>query len=288
MRHKSFLGLNPQGFHQISYQEWGDPCNEDVVLCIHGLTRNGGDFYWLAEQLSKTYRVVCPDMVGRGRSTYLYDGARYHYAQYMSDVNALIARLNVKQIKWVGTSMGGIIGMMLASQPLSPISAMVLNDIGPFVSAAGLQRLAKYVPKAHVFTQFEEAVHFLKTTLLGCRDLTALQWKQMAEQSIVWDAVQKRWTVAYDPAIASTIPTKDIKDLDFWKYWERIVCPVLAMQGADSDLLSSDTLEQMARKPAVKTVSFPKQGHALSLATPDQIALIEQWFAKHDASKDVP
>ena len=275
MRHKSFLGLNPQGFHRISYQEWGDPNNGDVVVCVHGLTRNGGDFHWLAERLSKTYRVVCPDMVGRGRSDYLYDATRYHYAQYMSDICTLIARLNVDCVKWIGTSMGGLIGMMLASQPQSPIASMVLNDIGPFVSAAGLQRLAKYVPKAHVFSKFEEAVQFLQTTLLGCKDMSALQWKQLAEQSIVWDTVNSRWTVAYDPAIAATIPVKDIKDLDFWKYWERLACPVLALQGGESDLLSSQTLEQMARKPRVKTVSFPKQGHALSLATDTQISLIE-------------
>lgn len=279
MREKSFLGLNPQGFHRVYYQEWGDPKSDKVILCVHGLTRNSGDFYWLASALSANYRVVCPDIVGRGQSDYLHDPLRYNYPQYMADLNALVARLDVEEVIWVGTSMGGLIGMMLAGMAQNPISKMVLNDIGPFVPKEGLERLMKYVPKAHAFDQFEEVTQFLKTTLLGYKDVTALQWKQVAEQSVSWDAVSKTWNSLYDPKVASTIGPKTLADLDFWQHWEKITCPVLALHGDTSDILRRDTVQQMACKARVKTVSFPKQGHALSLATDAQIKLIRDWIS---------
>ncbi|TGW15876.1 alpha/beta hydrolase [bacterium NHP-B] len=278
MREKSFLGLNPQGFHRVVYQEWGEPDNPQVVVCVHGLTRNSGDFFWLAEALSKHFRVICPDMVGRGRSDYLRDAARYTYPQYMADLNVLLGRLDVERVHWVGTSMGGLIGMMMASLPQNPIKKMVLNDIGPFIPKEGLQRLMKYVPKNHAFEQFDEVIQFLKSNLLGYKDVTPLQWKQMAEQSVLWDVVNKTWNTNYDPLIASTISTKDVVDIDFWQYWEKLSCPVLALHGANSDILRQDTVNQMACKPGVKTHSFPKQGHALSLATSDQINLVTEFL----------
>jgi len=278
MREKSFLGLNPQGFHKVAYQEWGEADNPNVVLCVHGLTRNAGDFYWLAKALARKYRVICPDMVGRGNSDYFYDGSRYNYAQYMSDLNALMVRLEVGSLYWVGTSMGGLIGMMIGALSQNPIKAMVMNDIGPFVPSKGLERLAKYVPKAHVFNTFEAATHFLKSTLLGCNDLTDAQWKQLTDQSMVWDGIEKRWTVRYDPQVAATIPTKNFTDIDFWAHWDRLHMPILALQGAESDILVQSTLQQMASKARVTTHSFPKQGHALSLATEEQIHIIQEWF----------
>ena len=282
MREHSFLGLNPRGFHRVCYKEWGDPHNDRVVICVHGLTRNSGDFFWLAEALSDQFRVVCLDVVGRGQSDYLHDPARYTYPQYMADINALFARLNTKKVCWVGTSMGGLIGMMMASMPQNPIKKMVFNDIGPFVPKEGLQRLVKYVPKTHAFSEFDEVIQFLKTTLMGYRDVTALQWKQIAEQSVRWDLVSKTWNSAYDPHISSTIGTKDVADLNFWEFWEKIACPVLVLHGESSDILRHDTVAQMACKPRVKTVSFPKQGHALSLATKEQIDLVRNWFLDNE------
>lgn len=282
-REKCFVGLNPQGFHRVVYYEWGDPHNDQVVLCVHGLTRNGRDFDWLAEKLAADYRVVCPDIVGRGKSDYLRDSARYNYPQYMADLTALIARLGVQKVHWVGTSMGGLIAMMLASLPQNPIKKLVLNDIGPFVPKEGLERLMKYVPKAHAFSQFEEASEFFKTTLMGYKDVSAQTWKKVVEQSITWDPVGKTWNTTYDPAVASTIDLKKVADVDFWTYWEKIACPVLAFHGDNSDILRADTVAQMAQKPRVKTVSFPKQGHALSLATDTQIGLIQDFLQEDTA-----
>lgn len=278
MQEKCFFGLNPQGFHRIVYDEWGDDTQDTVVICVHGLTRNAGDFFWLADALKSDFRIACPDMVGRGRSDYLRDPVRYTYPQYMADLNVLLARLQAKNVLWVGTSMGGLLGMMLASLPQTPIKALVLNDIGPFVPADGLKRLVKYVPKEHVFGQFEEIKAFLRSTLLGYNDVNDLQWKQLAEQSTFWDPVTQKWQVRYDPSVASTLNPANITDQDFWKYWDTLTCPVLALQGGESDILTHDTVKQMARKPRTRIVPFVGQGHALSLATKDQIILIRDWL----------
>ena len=130
----SLLGLSAAGFHRIAYTDWGDPAAERVVVCVHGLTRNGRDFDWLAESLAdRGARVVCPDIVGRGRSDWLANAAGYTDPQYLADLTALIARLGVSEVSWVGTSMGGLLGMVLAAQPNTPIRRLVINDVGPFV-----------------------------------------------------------------------------------------------------------------------------------------------------------
>ncbi|MGL6188223.1 MAG: alpha/beta fold hydrolase [Holosporales bacterium] len=282
MREKYFLGLNPQGFHKIVYSEWGDPDNPRVVICAHGLTRNRHDFDWLAESLSKHFRVVCPDIVGRGQSDYLHDPLKYNYPQYMADMNALIARLNVEKLMWVGTSMGGLIGMMLAGVPQSPITKMVINDIGPLVPAEGLRRLSQYAPVSHIFQEFDDIIDYLKETLRGYSGFTALQWKKLAENSAVWDEIHKGWKALYDPAVAAYLSTSDLTDLDFWKYWNQLNCPCLVLHGAISDILRADTALEMSRKPRVRVIDFEGQGHALSIGTPEQIDLVAQWLLKEE------
>ena len=133
MRKSSFFGLGPHGFHRVAYTEWGDANNPRVLMCVHGLSRNGRDFDALAEAMQDRYRVICPDIVGRGESEWLQHSADYNYPQYLADMNALIARLNVSSVDWVGTSMGGLIGMMLAAQPGAPIQKLVMNDVGPYI-----------------------------------------------------------------------------------------------------------------------------------------------------------
>src|SRR5258708_7287546 len=150
MNQRSLLGLGPRGFHRLAYVEWGEACS-GTVICAHGLTRNGRDFDRLAASLAGARRVVCPDMAGRGRSGWLADAADYGYQQYCADMNALIARLGVEAVDWVGTSMGGLIGLMLAAMPESPIRRLVLNDIGPFIPKAALERMAGYVGKDPAF-----------------------------------------------------------------------------------------------------------------------------------------
>jgi pimeloyl-ACP methyl ester carboxylesterase len=141
-----FLGLGLGGFHRLAYVAWGEGRTQPPVLCVHGLTRNGRDFDGLAADLASSGRtVVCPDVVGRGRSGWLANPALYGYPQYLGDAAALIARLDAAEVDWVGTSMGGLIGMMLAAQPNNPIRRLVLNDVGPFIPQAALLRIGSYV-----------------------------------------------------------------------------------------------------------------------------------------------
>ena len=150
-----FLGLSQAGFHRVAYVEWGLPGNPRVCICVDGLTRNGRDFDELAGALQSDWRVLCPDIVGRGDSDRLADPAAYGYPQYLADMNALIARAGAARVDWVGTSMGGLIGMMLAAQANSPIRRLVINDIGPFIPKAGLERIAGYVGKDPRFAALE-------------------------------------------------------------------------------------------------------------------------------------
>ena len=142
---KSFLGLGAHGFHRIVYFEWGDPRNEHVLVCVHGLTRRGRDFDYLARALEDRFRVVCVDLPGRGASDWLPVAADYQPATYVADLAALIARLDVPQVDWLGVSLGGLIGMMLAAQPKSPLKRLILDDIGAFIGLEALQRIASYV-----------------------------------------------------------------------------------------------------------------------------------------------
>ena len=163
----SFQGCSPSGFNEVFYTDWGDPAAERVIVCCHGLTRNGRDFDALAARLAsgidfppetessslgvrlsnlwrgrssaRSIRVICPDVAGRGRSEWLKDPANYGYPQYMSDMTALIARLGVQQVDWIGTSMGGLIGMFLAAAPNAPIRSLVVNDVGPILPRAALR-----------------------------------------------------------------------------------------------------------------------------------------------------
>ena len=142
----SALGLH--GFHRLTYYEWGDPANPKVVICVHGLTRNGRDFDDIARALSSEYRVLCPDIAGRGASEWLTHAEDYSYPVYCADMAALIARSGAQSVDWIGTSMGGLIGMLLAAQPNSPIRKLVMNDVGPFIPKASLERLATYDDRA--------------------------------------------------------------------------------------------------------------------------------------------
>jgi pimeloyl-ACP methyl ester carboxylesterase len=156
-RRRSVQCASPRGLHRIAYLEWGDPRNRDVLLCVHGLTRSSRDFDDLAHALCARFRVVCPDVAGRGDSDRLLDASLYAVPHYVSDMVTLIARLDVEAVSWVGTSLGGLIGMALAAQPQSPIARLVLNDAGPVVTRGSLERIAGYLGTRMQFQSVEEA-----------------------------------------------------------------------------------------------------------------------------------
>lgn len=278
MSERSFLGLSPAGFHKVAYTQWGRDDAARTAVCVHGLTRNGRDFDALALDLADRYRVACPDVVGRGRSDWLPVPALYGYPQYCADMNALIARLGVEALDWIGTSMGGLIGMMLAAQPNSPIRRLVINDVGPFVSKAGLQRIADYVGKDPVFEDIAAVESYLRFVLMGFGRLPDECWRHMAEHG-ARRLPDGRFGLAYDPGIGDAFKTQPIGDVDLWAVWDRIRCPVLVLRGADSDLLTAGTAEEMSRRgPGARVVEIAGTGHAPSLMVEEQKAIVRSFL----------
>ena len=270
--------LGPHGFHRLAYWEWPGPKGARTVVCVHGLTRNGRDFDALAESLSASCRVVCPDIVGRGKSDWLADPADYAYPVYLADMAALIARLDVEEVDWVGTSMGGLIGMMLAASPKAPIRRMVINDIGPLIAKEGLARIASYVGRDPSFGDIAEIEATLRVIAASFGPLSDAQWRHLATHS----AQQKpdgSLGFAYDPHIGDAFRATEPADLDLWSTWDRVRCQTLVIRGAESDLLRRGDAEAMTQRgPRARLIELPGIGHAPALMAQDQIAAISDFL----------
>lgn len=279
MRHGSYLSLNSKGFHRVAYTQWGDSDNPRVLVCVHGLTRNGRDFDTLAAALAGDYRVVCPDVVGRGASDWLTDKSDYGYPQYLSDMAALVAHLNADSVHWVGTSMGGLIGMLLAALPGSPVTRMVMNDVGPLIPKAALERIAAYVGDDPHFSDLQELDEYLREIYAPFGPFTDEQWHGLVRSSAraLDDA---KIGLAYDPGIAEPLKAMPKQDLDLWSTWSKVLCPVLVIRGEQSDLLLADTAEQMTTSgPGAELAVLAGMGHAPTLMSEDQIALVSDWLS---------
>jgi pimeloyl-ACP methyl ester carboxylesterase len=278
-RRRSVQCASPRGLHRMAYLEWGDPRNRDVLVCVHGLTRSSRDFDELARALCSQFRVVCPDVAGRGDSDRLADARLYGVPQYVSDMVTLIARLDVEAVRWVGTSLGGLIGMALAAQPHAPVARLVLNEAGPVVSRASLERIAGYVGTKMHFRSLEEADTYIRTISAPFGPHSDAQWRFLTE---TWLRPNDdgTWRAHYDPAIAESFrATLPDKDLELWPAYDAIRCPTLVLRGAQSDLLSRATAAQMsARGPKARVVEIPGVGHAPTLMHPDQIALVRDFL----------
>ena len=278
-RSGSYLGLSAGGFHRLAYVEWGAAKPDRTALCVHGLTRSGRDFDALAGALARDgLRVACPDVVGRGRSDRLADPAGYGYPQYLADMNALIARLDAPQVDWIGTSMGGLIGMMLAAQPNTPLRRLVINDVGPFIPKAALARIGEYVGRDPRFADLAAAEAYLREIHAPFGALTDQQWRHLTEHSVA-AAEGGGYRLAYDPAIAAPFRDAEPEDVDLWALWDLIAIPVLVLRGAESDLLPAETAAEMAaRGPRAEVAEIPGCGHAPALMDEHQIALVRDWL----------
>lgn len=279
-RERSVLCASTSGLHRVAYTEWGDPHNPEVVVCVHGLTRNGRDFDTLARALAGRYRVICPDVVGRGRSDWLKEPAGYGFPQYVADMVTLIARLDVEHVDWVGTSMGGLIGMFLGSLEPSPIRRMVLNDVGPVITAESLGRIGEYVGRAPRFASLEEAESYLRMVNAPFGPLSDAQWRHLTVHSVQQDS-DGLWRMRYDPGIGDPFRSALVfQNVDFWPIYQRIRCPVMITRGAESDLLARDTAEAMTRQgPGGELVEFAGVGHAPMFMADDQIAAVSRFLA---------
>jgi len=281
-REGRFQGLSPSGFHEIAYTDWGNIDDKRPIICVHGLTRQGRDFDYLAARLvAAGRRVICPDLPGRGRSGRLVNPDDYALPQYCADMNALLARLNVREVDWVGTSLGGLIGISLAGFRGSIIQKIVVNDIGPFVSASGLQRIGQYIgtmPSA--FAAIEEADQYFRKVLAPYGSLADEHWLHLAQHSIRWDTDRAQYTVLCDPAIAHAFRSPWSYPLNLWKYWEAIKAPTLVLHGAKSDLLTTAlTHEMRKRNPLANIFRFDDCGHVPPLMNSGQIEVVVKFLA---------
>ena len=279
MRTHYYRGLTPHEFYRSAYHEWGDPNNDNILMCVHGLTRNGRDFDYLARELSSEYRVICPDIVGRGKSDYLMVKDDYDYPLYCAEMATLMAKLDVDQVDWVGTSMGGLIGMMLAALPNNPIRKLVMNDVGPFIPKAALKRIMEYVGANPRLNSLQEIEAYIREVNATFGPLTDEQWHHYAEH-YSQQTDEGDFVLAYDKEVARPI-TKlpELIDIDFWPIYDAVKTPVLLLRGVDSDVLLHDTAKEMeSRGPKAKLVEIANTGHAPALMDRAQIDLVREWL----------
>lgn len=278
-RRRSVQCASPAGLHRIAYREWGDARNRDVLVCVHGLTRSSRDFDELARALCGQFRVVCPDVAGRGDSDRLADAKLYTWTQYVADMVTLIARLDVEAVNWLGTSMGGLIGMALAALPGNPVARLVLNDASPVIGRAALERIGAYVGQERRFETLEEAESYVRAIAAPFGPHSDAQWRFLAE---TWVRRQEdgSWRPHYDTRIAEAYrATMPEKDLELWPLYDAVRCPTLLVRGEHSDVVSHQAAAEMTRRgPKAKVAEIRGVGHAPTLLHPDQIAVVRDFL----------
>jgi pimeloyl-ACP methyl ester carboxylesterase len=272
-------GVGGSGAHDMAYVEWGDVFNPNVLICVHGLTRNSRDFDMLAEAMADRYRVVCPDVVGRGRSGWLDNKNDYGFPLYAADMQALIAHLGVSKVDWVGTSMGGLIGMLLAAAPSSPIGKLVLNDVGPVITVESLKRIGSYTGNAPLFPDYAAAEAYVRLVSAPFGPLTDAQWRHLTIHSLR-ERPDGQFEMGYDPGIAEAFRSNPIvANVDLWALYDMIKCPTLLIRGAESDLLARETAQQMTeRGPKAQKFEIAGVGHAPMLMDDAQIGIVRNFL----------
>lgn len=287
LRERYVQCLSPAGFHRMAYAEWGDPRNPRVLVCVHGLTRCGRDFDFLAQALADEYRVVCPDVVGRGRSDWLRDKMHYAIPQYAQDMTTLLARLDAESVDWLGTSMGGMIGMALAAQEDTPVRRLILNDVGPLLAAAALARIGEYLAAPPDFASPQEAEAYVRMVAAPFGRLSDEQWRQLTA-NVVKTTPNGRLALRYDPGIAAPFfallqASGAGRDIDLWPLYDAIRCPTLVIRGARSDLLSRETVAAMQeRGPRAQSVEIPDVGHAPMFLDAMQVGVVRDFLRGGD------
>jgi pimeloyl-ACP methyl ester carboxylesterase len=267
MQERFFQSQGPHGPHRIAYTEWGRALARLPTVCVHGLTRNSRDFDELAKVLERETRVFCPDIAGRGKSDWFADPSDYNYGQYLADMSAFIAHTGAAAVDWVGTSMGGIIGMLLASAEKAPIRRLVVNDVGPFIPLAALKRIGGYVGSPPEFTDPQAVEKYFREIYASFGKLSDENWRHLAAHGTRPLPDGKLAFLAVD------------KDIDFWDAYDRIQCPVLLLRGLKSDVLPAEVAQEMTRRgPRAQLVEFPRIGHAPALMDPTQIELIAEFL----------
>lgn len=277
---------NPDDTHIMAYNVRGNANNPNVLICVHGLTRNKHDFDFIADALSDHYRVVCVDVVGRCDSSWLSNPEYYGYPQYVDDLQNLIKHLGVNQVDWLGTSMGGLIGMFIAVQPQSPIRRLILNDIGAFLPKAALERINTYLQKKPHFDSLGALEIYLREVHAPFGKLTDEQWQHLALHSSRADTEGGHgYFLAYDYNIVVPFINASLDDIDLYDIWEKVTCPVLSIRGEASDILLPETVTKMASIHAdFTTITIKDTGHAPALMDTTQIQIVRDWLLKEKLS----
>jgi pimeloyl-ACP methyl ester carboxylesterase len=308
MRQEHFQSLANGSFHRIAYTDWGDAANPHVVVCVHGLARNSRDFDYLAAALASDCRIVCMDVAGRGESEWLENKSNYTFSTYQSDAAAMLARATgsaspswldrlrgdgATKLDWVGTSMGGLIGMFLAAKRNSPIRRLVLNDVGALIPWSALFRMKGYITRGKRFAGVEGVEAYLRDVCAPFGPLTDEQWRHLAFHSASRGegAQASEYYLRYDPAIGDglhghidpefPIGPDMLRGIDLWNVWSKVTCPTLVLRGAQSEVLLPKTLQEMrSRKPDLEVVEFEGVGHAPALMSEDQIQAVKSFLLK--------
>lgn len=286
-RLNSVVCSSPAGLHRVAYKEWGDPANRNVLVCVHGVTRVSDDFDQLAQALCDRYRVVAPDMAGRGRSEPLLRAELYSLGQYVNDMITLIARVTANDeqggVDWLGTSMGGLIGMKLAALEGTPIRKLVLNDIGPVLNQQAMQRIGDYIGQDLRFPTFEAGEHFVRQVSMSFGEHTEQEWHKLA-RDVLRQQPDGQWVRHYDLALAQpframTAERAELDQAELWAAYDAIRCPTLLVRGEQSDLLTRETALEMTRRgPRPKLVEIANVGHAPTFIHDDQIAIAQEFL----------
>ena len=295
-RLKELSVLGHGGFRRLAYAEWGPPKAERTIVCVHGLSRTGRDFDTLAAALAERgARVVTPDLPGRGRSEWLTSPAHSTDRAYTRAMSALIARLDVERVDWIGTSLGGHIGMLMAAEHATPVARLVLNDFGARVPAAALMRIGRYLAQSWRFASIDEMEVHLREVHAPFGKLSDAQWRHLAEHSAAPDGCGG-WRFHFDPGIGTRFGVPLWLDVVLWQVWDRIECPVLILRGEHSDLLARTTVGEMTRRGVagkagrVSAVEFADCGHAPALMDSEQIAAVGEFLfpAGHASCRIAP
>ncbi len=261
-RHGSYRGLGVGGFHRLHYVDWGDAENPRVVICVHGYSRHSRDFDVLARALSEDYRVICPDLAGRGESDWLGTAMEYSFPQMMADLNVLLSRLDVTEVDWIGTSLGGLLGMYMAAQPGTPIRRLVMNDVGAFIPSDSLRHIGRHLNAPARFQSLADVEAHLREAYDESGVMSDDQWRQLTLHSVKPDGDGYR--LHYDPdlaAIASPLPP--LPGLYFWDVWSKVTCPTLLLRGEHSTIFPRSVAEWMLiQREDARLVEIANCGHA--------------------------
>lgn len=279
-------GLSTTGFHRIAYTDWGPPKDDVAVLCLHGLTRQGRDFDYLAATLARhDRRVVCPDLPGRGRSDWLPSAFHYVFPQHCADAAVMIASTTSAQVDWVGTSIGGLIGIVLAGVPGSPIRRLVINDIGPSVPAAAAFRVCEKLTRMpQQFETFDSALDYFRADFSTYGNLEDNHWDHIVHHSIEWTEEHSRYRVLLDRNVSHAFNMFNYYSVSLWHFWKNIKIPVLILAGEKSDFLPLALAKEMqSRNPNARLLLVPGVGHMPMLMQPDQITPILEFLLEHEA-----